>query len=468
MLHLPSRLAAEPAAAHAAAHWRFGGAPQPRAGLKAVQLALFGVLEDARIEALALRELPGLRALWLPFHVAGAPQGNHFEALLARLARSLLDPAHRDPHPWVQRARLAFRAAEADMHTTADVRRLASGLGNDIGQMRLPFHPQTYVVHAAYRDDNHHLWEEDTSLPPSEQALAAAADGTAGADARQVPAAQLATASYPEWDHRIGRYRRDWVQVFEYDAAMAHAAADNGDASALQRRLAQALARSDGKRRRPAGRAAWGEDFHAAALVEARVHQRLRRPLDERLYRRVASASVPRAALLLVDASASTGSAGGAGAPLLRQLVAVAQASAAALEGAGHPSAVLAFRSRGRHAVELLRIKHWEESAGAVAVRARCAALVAGGSTRTGAAVRHATAAMLARGPADGRQARLLLLTDGEPHDIDVHDPRYLAADFARASSEARAQGVTVRSLPLAALAQRQALPAALARLLLA
>src|SRR6187200_81863 len=50
-LQLPLRAKAWPdlaaaATSHAAAHWQFGGPPQPRAGLKPVQLALFGVLED--------------------------------------------------------------------------------------------------------------------------------------------------------------------------------------------------------------------------------------------------------------------------------------------------------------------------------------------------------------------------------------------------------------------------------------
>src|SRR6188508_733414 len=59
VLHLPSGLAervARAAAAHAAAHWRFGGDPQPRSGLKPVQQVLFAVLEDARVEWLALQE----------------------------------------------------------------------------------------------------------------------------------------------------------------------------------------------------------------------------------------------------------------------------------------------------------------------------------------------------------------------------------------------------------------------------
>jgi nitric oxide reductase NorD protein len=39
------------------------------------------------------------------------------------------------------------------------------------------------------------------------------------------------------------------------------------------------------------------------------------------------------------------------------------------------------------------------------------------------------------------------VLTDGELHDIDVHDPAYLPADLRRAGFEALQQGVAVRGL---------------------
>lgn len=223
VLHLPLRAQASPelalaASSHAAAHWRFGGPPQPRAGFKPVQLALFGVLEDARVEWLALQELPGLRALWLPFHAGdGAPAGMQFDSLLDRLARSLLDPANRDPHPWVARARAMFfgRDGSLALRTPADGRAAASRLGNDIGQMRLPFNAATYRQHAAYRDDNSHLWLPDDTLPASDQPLASgASDNDAGGRPADHEPSTAPAVQYPEWDHRIGRYRPAWAHVY--------------------------------------------------------------------------------------------------------------------------------------------------------------------------------------------------------------------------------------------------------------
>ena len=464
-------------AAHAAAHLRFGGAPWPRAGLKPVQQALLGVLEDARVEWLALQELPGLRGLWRPFHLGadGVQGGAHCEALLARLALALLDPGHADPHPWVARARALFFAPDGRtlaLHGLAELRQAASLLGNDLGQMRLPFNAPTYRVHARYRDDNSHLWLEQPDSPPSDTPLAAAAGGADAAPPDAVspqPAGRAAPTedeavdagvsthgqpvAYAEWDHRIGRYRPGWCQVFELEPGVEAAPAGTGPeprpAPSGVPALARSLARLRGPVPRPAGRAAWGEAFDTAALVEARVQQRLRQVPDARVYQRLHRPPVPLAVVVLLDASASTAAAahGPGDGSLLAQLCSVARGVVAALEAAGHQSSLLAFASQGRARVELQRIKAWGEAAGAPAVAARLQGLRGAGSTRLGTVLRHA-AALAATAPAgQGARRQVLLLTDGEAHDIDVHDPAYLAADWRRAAGEAARAGVATACL---------------------
>jgi Mg-chelatase subunit ChlD len=480
-LHLPLRAQsaselASAAASHAAAHWRFGGPPQPRSGLKPVQLALVGVLEDARVEWLALQELPGLRALWLPFHAGeGAPSGMQFDSLLDRLARSLLDPSHRDPHPWVARARAGFfeaGGASLALRTPGDVRAAASRLGNEIGQMRLPFNASMYHPHATYRDDNHHLWQPDETLPDSAQPLVSGAsdDAAAGRASDQQPLNEKAVP-YPEWDYRIGRYRPAWAHVFQSDAGSppSQHPLRLEECAALRHRLTRALAGVRAGPPRSDGRASWGDQFHPAALVESRVDQRLRHTPEERVYRRLLPRRASLHVLLLLDASASTAAAGADGTRLLDRMLAVVQACATALERTGHRCAALAFSSRTRHRVDLLKLKDWNDSAEAPAVRARCHGLEPGGSTRTGAAVRHATAWVNGRAghAADGRR-QVLLVTDGEPHDVDVHDPRYLAHDLRRAIAEAGRCGISVCSLTPDVLRRPHVLHAELARLLVA
>lgn len=429
--------------AHAAAHRRFGGPPQPRRGFKPVQQALLGVLEDARVEWLACAELPGLRAWWRPFHVGEqARQGQGFEDLLARLSACLLDPDRQDPHPWIARVRQVFFERDGRtlaLRTPQAVREAASRLGHDIGQMRLPFNARSYRVHARYRDDNLHLWQpsdEDRdalTLPDLQDPPDACPPPPPYSPEAWVLGEPV--ARYPEWDHRIGRYRPDWVTVHEMHilAGAAPSGPDDAGVGALlrqSRRWRPALGRGGGRDHE-------GDALHPAALVEYALARRAGQAPDARVWRRPAPRPRSQGVLLLVDASVSTAAELGAWQQQVRQ-------AAWVLQRMGQHSAVWAFGSDGRHRVRLQRLKDWGERCEAVS----WGRLQTGGSTRLGAVLRHA-----ARLCAQGMRRQgletctVLLLTDGELHDIDVHDSRYLGADLLQALRELRARGVRVQAL---------------------
>jgi nitric oxide reductase activation protein len=76
----------------------------------------------------------------------------------------------------------------------------------------------------------------------------------------------------------------------------------------------------------------------------------------------------------------------------------------------------------------------WEDP-----VKARMAAMRAAYSTRLGAAMRHA-AHTLAAQKADKKL--LLVLTDGQPSDVDVQDPQLLIADSQQSVRELNALGI--------------------------
>jgi nitric oxide reductase activation protein len=81
------------------------------------------------------------------------------------------------------------------------------------------------------------------------------------------------------------------------------------------------------------------------------------------------------------------------------------------------------------------------------AVVLRLAALRSQHSTRLGVAIRHATRAVV---DARGRGTRqVLIVSDGLPWDVDVHDPHYLESDAHDAVMRARRQGVAVSCLVL-------------------
>ncbi len=138
------------AMAHALAHL-LAGAPRQKVGqLKPMQLAVIALVEDARVEALALRRFPGLRRLWAPYHVA-QPEGGTAPSLFARLARALFDAGYYDPHGFVAKGRALFDGS--DLADPDASRRIGGLLGHDLGQMRVQFNARTYIVEPAYRDD---------------------------------------------------------------------------------------------------------------------------------------------------------------------------------------------------------------------------------------------------------------------------------------------------------------------------
>lgn len=426
------------AAAHAAAHLVFsppvfdGAAPGP------IVRAVVGLLEDARVEALACRALPGLRRLWAPLHTATPADGEGIEALLGRLARVLARPDEDDPHPWVRKGRAMFFLDDAGtvlaLQRPEQLRIAASRLGNDLGQMRLQFNARLYVPAPAYRDDHRWMWAQPRSPAPMEVAPPAA---TANAPEPGVPAGPL--RRYPEWDRRIARLRRDWCSLQVVDGATAEAP-DAPPAMGIGAATVQAIASA---RDRPRRLAVDGAVLDVDAAVEARVAGQLGRPVDGRLWRETTPSRRRRAATLLIDQSASTAAPWGrSGLTLLSAASRLAASLAAGLEGAGVATTIGSFSSSGRHAVRLQRIKTGAARFDTT-VRSRLAALRAGGSTRLGTVLRDAVAHR------DAATRFVLVISDGEPHDIDVHDPGYLVADAQHAVRGATRQGLALACLVL-------------------
>lgn len=491
-LHLPWLCrAGEPddltlaAAMHAAAHLRFGDSRTGRSGLKPVQQVILGLLEDARIERLARRLLPGLRNLWMSFHHADETAGATVEALLRRLTRALSDTAYEDEHPWIVKARRlslpVLDALERGEPPARSLREVASLLGNDLGQMRLQFNPRAYVPWPRYRDDNAHLWETEEAHPEEAQSLQSelgyerveeaplqvertpssdrpsvepspADSRDTGAQATvvtpmPVPVARLA-GTVQEWDHLCGRYRPDWCRIYEELPPDGDPEVFRGLIHASSRWISQAASLLRAARSRGGSTAAAtdGIDLSSDGLTAAGLALRLRQPPDPRVYR----APLPTQAFFhvhfLLDTSVSTGAAVSNDGHQVSALDAMRSGvvlACAALEEAGHRCSVTGFCSNTRDFVRLQTIKTAGEPIASGPVLSRLAGLHAEWSTRTGAALRY-----LATQAGDRRMKQyLVLVSDGEPHDIDCHDPRYLRADLARSLADVRRRGHSVLSM---------------------
>jgi nitric oxide reductase NorD protein len=462
-----SELLYRAAAAHAGAHFRFSTLRFPVGKLKPVQIALVALIEDARIETLALTDMPGLARLWLPFHAAQPFGGTAAPLLMARLARALLEPTYADDDAWVTKGRDLFTQARDRLGDPAISREIGGILGNDLGQMRVQFNARTYVVEPAYRDDNLAMWDfgDQPDIPTEQieitvdsvrierrdqedgdrQQSEPQSGGTGRAHHVEAEGLDgIAVATYPEWDHALGLERPDWTTILERDAPPApEMDRFEPDHDVLQRVDSMTRRVSVGRRARKKAQLE-GDILDLDACIAAVVARRSGKTPEDNIFQRVMPGPHDLSMLLLLDLSESTADLDGNG----RSVLDVEREAAAIMAQAMNSQEMLAihgFSSSGREKVYYHRIKDFAEPFDAV-TQARLAGLRSSHSTRLGAALRHACTYLGSR-----RVLRrvLLVLTDGEPSDTDVPDPDYLREDARRAVLSARKMGIDIFAFAL-------------------
>lgn len=443
--------------AHAVAHLRHSVPGRPVHTLKPLGVAVVSAIEDARVEHLLCRDFPGVRG-WFADSLAPVPDPSDlgFAALIARMDRLLMRPAWQDDNHWVNKARRLFDETVIT-HGLEDYdafRAIASVLANDLGQMRVRFDPQHYAVPAPYRDDNSYLWDFGATETAPEDAIALQQSGArppppdAAADSGGPPPEgaaemELGRYSYPEWDRRSQHLRPDWCTVIEklpawqgLSATHEHAVM-NTECPASLTPLALPRARHLDRTHRL--RRQWeGDDVDLDAAIEVLVDRRLRLRPDPRLFMRAGKAPRATSVLVLLDLSASANDPSHSAASLLdiekQAALLLAESNARGIDRL----AIHGFSSNTRAEVYYYRLLEFGQPLAAPS-RALIGAVRGRYSTRMGAALRHAASHL--RAEPEGRRA-ILLVTDGAPCDIDVHDPHYLIEDARMAVAEAREAGV--------------------------
>jgi nitric oxide reductase NorD protein len=104
----------------------------------------------------------------------------------------------------------------------------------------------------------------------------------------------------------------------------------------------------------------------------------------------------------------------------------------------GDPFAIAAFCSNSREEVRYQKIKTFDEPYSAL-VKSKLAGIESSYSTRLGAAIRHSGQELSSQ---TTYRRLLLILTDGEPSDIDVTDEKYLAEDARHAVTYLAQNGI--------------------------
>lgn len=482
-IYLPSQMALNnnevhyyrAAAMHAALHSVYKSPQFETAELKLLQRVMIGLVEDLRVEQLAIRRFAGLAKLFLSFHQSIDQAGNSAMQLMARLSRCVLDENYQDDSAWVIKGcgLIANNSALfADAYLSRDI---GLQLANDMGQMRLPLNAGRYESMIKYRDDNSCLWQQiqhqQQQSPENTSASTAAQnkklrERTQG---RELAFSEIETNHNPaqdtghlienagegleyiehrlpeaetsvmtaEWDYRSHVYKQNWCRIHPLLAKQAGAGIVEQQLAKYKHLLAQLrqLAKQlQMQSRQRHSKLADGDeldhDLVISAMVDLRSHTM---PYPRVFMRDEYHHSKSLSISVLMDLSESTNAWLDDSAEPKAQRICELMRDAVLLLGetlnaAGENFSIAGFNSDGRQRVNYIEYKKPDESF--AEVRNRLSAIRGSYSTRLGAAIRYA-ASQLVQQPV--MKKILLVITDGAPSDIDVFDNSYLQHDSRHA-----------------------------------
>jgi hypothetical protein len=396
------------------------------------------LLEDSRVEYLAMQQYPGLRRLWLALHplpLEGECDPGKESCIrhrLAMLSYAILNPRHGYRNADILQAVDQFHELmRAGDTTTQAIVPLAISY---IARTRIQNDqaPNVYFKNTVveYRDDNRHLWkfieegDEEEQFEVERKKI------------EQEPLNALPPRHYPEWDYQTQTYRPDWVSLYESlhpsgDPKLIDALLSKHGALAKQlERLLDMLKPQQYVRVRYQEE---GSELDLDVAIRALVDFKGGATPDTRINMSHRHDGRDIAVTLLLDLSQSLHQVPPGCEQSILELSREAVALLAwAIDRLGDSFAIAGFSSNTRHEVRYQHIKGYSEGWND-AVKARLAAMEAGYSTRMGAAMRHAGHYL---GKRQAEKKLLLILTDGEPSDIDVADERLLIEDARKAVQE--------------------------------
>ncbi len=488
---LPGKDLYRATAAHAAAHLVYTKKPLSMEQLNPAQMFVIGLFEDARVEALAIREFPGMKQMWSAFHAKVREVSCSTEpvvSLLERLAYALLDDGYHDDDGLIQEMAGTFRGEFArrpeDNQLSWDLGiTLYNKLGERGGISSLRVLESMAIP---YRDDNRYCWASDEIawhaaeyIPAPKQVRKYVTPmemvneldcELAGDDAQEIwvldtpfyldqegctinslegkePVSE--PYHYQEWDYSVQLHRPNWVTVLEKrqkkgdPQEIDKILTENKPVAARLRHIIDAMQPEGVQRFR---RQEDGEEIDLNAAIRAIIDIHMGQTPDPRINIRVVKKVRDLAVLVLLDLSESTNEKlGGSEKPVLQLAREATVLLSWAIDRVGDPFAIHGFASDGRHDVEYYRFKDFKDSY-SDDVKAKLAGMQGGLSTRMGAALRHAASFLLKQ---PEQKKLILLVTDGEPADIDVRDPQYLRHDTKKAVEELATRGVRTFCLTL-------------------
>ncbi len=484
-------------AAHMAAHMMYTTSPVSAEQLSPAQMFFIGLLEDARVEYKAAKAFPGLKRLWIDLMSADydEPVEHPTIPVLERVALQLLDDSVTSGDEEID----TFVAKwHAQIEQNQDDNHFSWMMGVELfniftGRRAMPSLRILERYRIPYRDDNRYVWEyQEFDWDLGVEYVAASQRQVrkhvsaiemanevdcelAGDDAQEIwicetnfrPYEDDLTDEqisfndmwgkepisepfhYPEWDYQIQLQRPDWVTLYERRQGRGNPE-DIDDILVSHkpiahriRQIIDLLAPAGVQRQRGLED---GDEIDLNAAIDAMVAIRMGEQPSPRITMRNVLKTRDLAVVVLLDLSESTNETmAGSEKTVLELTREAATLVATAIEGIGDPFALHGFASDGRHDVQYYRFKdfnqHFDDDA-----KSRLAGMKGGLSTRMGAALRHAGHHLHKQ---QERRKLILLVTDGEPADIDERDPQHLRHDTKKAVEELYSTGVLTYCLTL-------------------
>lgn len=401
-------------------------------------------LEDSRVEYLAMQEYPGMRRIFMALHPVPAEDAcnNELESgvrhRLAMLSRAILDSEH--PYKNAQIIAFAKRFHEAMQTSDGSTQEMADLAVSFIARTRLQSDnlPKTHFTDTVidYRDDNRQMWKF-IEEGDEEEAFDEPRKIEPGEELKGLP-----PRHYPEWDYNSQSYRPDWVSVYE----SLHPKGNATDIdrllekhAALAKRLKKMLDLLKPQDKVRIRYQEEGSELDLDVALRSLIDYKGGSSPDPRINMSHRNDGRNIAVTVLLDLSESLNEmAAGSNQTILELSQEAVSLLAWAIEKLGDPFSISGFHSNTRHDVRFMHIKgfgeHWGDE-----VKGRLAAMEASYSTRMGAAMRHASH-YLEKQQADKKL--MLILTDGEPADIDSKDGRILIEDARQAVKELDREGI--------------------------
>lgn len=480
-------------AAHMASHLSYSTSAISAEQLSPAQMFFIGFMEDARIEYKAMNAFPGLRKLWrslLDCEYEGDVE-HPTMLVLERLALMLLDKnVSSDDHELNALVEKFHEQIEKQQDNNQFSWHMGLELFNVFSARReVPSLRILERIRIPYRDDNRFVWEFSEfdwergieyvaasqrqvrrTVSPIEMANEVDCE-FAGDDAQEIwtcpteffPYEDEGVSynqmwgkepisdpfHYHEWDYQIQLHRPDWTTVYERRQS-------KGDPEEVEKILLEYkpiayrikqiidLLSPEGVQR--VRNMEDGDEIDINAAVDAMIAIRMGTQPNPRITMRNVLKNRDLAVVVLMDLSESTNeTVQGSDKTILQLTREAATLVSTAINGIGDPFALHGFASDGRHDVQYYRFKdfnqHFDDEA-----KARLAGMKGGLSTRMGAAMRHAAQHLLKQ---PERRKLLLLVTDGEPADIDERDPQHLRHDTKKAVEELYSKGILSYCLTL-------------------